>query len=104
MIKRLRPRMLVPRPARAAEPSICTTMIGASVGVVWLPIPTNAWVSASKIVLRRISGGIPTGLWSEVGRRSPGDGRVDRRAPASSTVVLIDRAPASDNTLLQGAA
>ena len=32
-------------------------MIGASVGVVWLPIPTNAWVSASRIVLRLISGG-----------------------------------------------
>src|SRR5205823_1292986 len=90
--------MLVPSPDSAADPSIWTTMIGASVGVVWLPIPTNAWVKASRIVLRRISGGIAIWLCSAVGRRSSGDGKTDRRAPAPLTVVLIDRAPASDST------
>src|SRR2546423_57943 len=64
MIRRLMPRMLVPRPDNAAEPSIWTTMIGAIVGVVWLPIPTNAWVRASRIVFRLISGG----MRSEPGR------------------------------------
>src|SRR5215211_3617942 len=85
--------MLVPRPDNAAEPSICTTIIGASVGVVWLPIPTNAWVSANKIVLRRISGGMASEPCRWDGRRSGGGSVAVRRAPASSTVVLIDRAP-----------
>src|SRR5436190_10680402 len=99
MIRRLRPRMLVPSPDRAADPSIWTTMIGASVGVVWLPIPTNAWVSARRIVFRRISGGIAIEPGSGVGRGASGEDRDDRRVPASLTVVLIDRAPACDDTV-----
>jgi hypothetical protein len=64
-------------------------MIGASVGVVWFPIPTKAWVRASKIVFRLISGGI---VFENV-LLGPGElprwGVTGGSAPASSTVVLI---------------
>jgi len=61
------PRMLVPTPAKVAEPSSLTTMMAPRVGTIWLPVPTKAWDAASSRVLRlMMDGTLRPDLRSEV--------------------------------------
>src|SRR3954464_7390531 len=45
-------------PAKVAEPSRWITISAPSVGVIWLPMPTQACAAARNSVLRRTSAGI----------------------------------------------